>query len=257
MPMLGHLWSLAVEEQFYFIWPQVSKRCKTVTMLNLTVLLAATSELLRVGLAVFHVNPYITYKITPTRIDGLCIGAALAIGITLPQVHGFLVVWWKRIAISTSVLLPLVFVALRGSLFEFNVWSQVFAIPTVVILTATMIFAAIESALPLMLARFLGNPVLVWLGWRSYGLYLIHVPIFVVAGRSREQGLLRLAPQGVMVNLGLIALALALSLFLTEVSWRLIESPAQNRGHEWLRDRKDAKGALPEETAITDLAKGE
>jgi peptidoglycan/LPS O-acetylase OafA/YrhL len=32
MPMLGHLWSLAVEEQFYFIWPQVSKRCKTVTM---------------------------------------------------------------------------------------------------------------------------------------------------------------------------------------------------------------------------------
>jgi peptidoglycan/LPS O-acetylase OafA/YrhL len=136
MPMFNHLWSLAVEEQFYFLWPQAAKRMKTGTILKLALSLAVASELLRLTLAILHVNTYIVYKITPTRIDGLSIGAALAVGITLPPVNRFLAVWWRRIALVAAALLPLAFLACRGSLFVFNVWSQVLAIPPAIVLTA-------------------------------------------------------------------------------------------------------------------------
>jgi peptidoglycan/LPS O-acetylase OafA/YrhL len=243
MPMLGHLWSLAVEEQFYFLWPQAAKRLRAETLLKLALTLAVASELARLVLALLHVNPYIVYKITPTRIDGLAVGAALAISITLPRVHTLLTRWWRTAAVVAVVLLPLAFAAMHGSLFVFNVWSQVLAIPPAIVLTAMLIFGATESSLPSVVARFFDNPVMTYLGRRSYALYLIHEPIGVAVQRSRANGYLAQLPQGVFVNLVLIFSGLAISLVLTEASWRLIESPAQSLRHLWMRKTLHAKVA--------------
>jgi peptidoglycan/LPS O-acetylase OafA/YrhL len=194
MPWLGHLWSLAVEEQFYFLWPQASKRLKSATLFKLALSLAVASEILRLALALLHVNSYIVYKITPTRIDGLSIGAALAIGLTLPRVHRFLGQWWRRIALVAAILLPISFLIMHGSMFLFNVWSQVLAIPPAIVLTAMLVYGAVESALPSGLGRFFGNPVMTYLGRRSYALYLIHEPIEVAVQRSRAAGYLATLP---------------------------------------------------------------
>jgi len=255
MPMLGHLWSLAVEEQFYFLWPQAAKRLKSTSILKLALSLAVISELLRITLATLHVNAYIVYKITPTSIDGLSIGAALAVGITLPPVHRFLAVWWQRIALIAAALLPLAYLALRGSLFVFNVWSQVLAIPPVIVLTAMLIYGAIESALPPGLARFLGSPVMTYLGRRSYALYLIHVPVLIGIERSRADGALHRLPAGAGINAVLTLSAIAVALLLAELSWRIIESPAQNLRRRLMRGKEDDTPAHPsEEAAITQLS---
>lgn len=250
MPMLGHLWSLAVEEQFYFLWPQAAKRLKIDTLFKLVIYLAVASELLRGALAILHVDAYAIDKITPTHIDGLCIGAALAIGITLPPVHRFLAVWWQRIAGISVVLWLMSFLALRGSLFLFNAWSQVLAIPPTIVLTAMLIYGSVESTLPAALARFFGSGVMVYLGRRSYALYLIHVPIFAAAEASRTQGCLQQLPQGTAVNAILVVSVIAVSLVLAEASWRLIEFPAQEVRRRWMRGREDGTPAHPSEEAV-------
>lgn len=142
------------------------------------------------------------------------------------------------------------FLALRGSLFLFNAWSQVLAIPPTIVLTAMLIYGSVESTLPAALARFFGSGVMVYLGRRSYALYLIHVPIFAAAEASRTHGCLQQLPQGTAVHAILVVSVIAVSLVLAEASWRLIEFPAQEVRRKWMRGREDGTPAHPSEEAV-------
>ena len=228
MPMLPHLWSLAVEEQFYLVWPQFVRRVSSATVLKLSLGLAVASELLRVILALNHVGVWIIYAITPTRIDGLALGAALATAVTLPATHQFLAVYWRRIAVASVFFLIASFVVLHRSLLPDNVLSQILGIPAAILLTAMLIYGSVASTLPSLLRRTLANPVLAYLGRRSYSLYLIHLPILFGAWQNRVHGRLSYLPAGLRVNTMLVLASIAICLVLTELSWRLVESPAQS-----------------------------
>jgi peptidoglycan/LPS O-acetylase OafA/YrhL len=228
MPMLPHLWSLAVEEQFYLVWPQIVRRLSSATVLKVSLGLAVASELLRVILALNHVGVWVIYAITPTRIDGLALGAALAAAVTLPATHQFLAAYWRKIALASAFLLVASFVILHRSLLPDNVLSQILAIPVTILLTAMLIYGSVASTLPAVLRRALANPALTYLGRRSYGLYLIHLPIVFAAWQNRVHGRLSYLPAGLRVNAMLIVISIAICLALTEISWRLVESPAQS-----------------------------
>jgi peptidoglycan/LPS O-acetylase OafA/YrhL len=255
LDLLFHIWSLAVEEQFYFLWPQAAKRMKNVTLFQIALGLAVASECCRVVLTLAHVTPYVLYEITPTRLDGICLGSALAAGVTLPRVERFLSRWWKRIAVTAAVLLVVFFIAFKGDLNPFRIESQICAIPAVVVLTAMLIFGAVESTLPPVLDRFFSNGVMTYLGRRSYGLYLIHDPIRVAVSSSRESGYLATLPATFSMNVLLAIGVAAVSLVLTELSWRLIESPAQELRRRLTEGKEYGQPSRPaEEAAITELA---
>lgn len=231
MPMLGHLWSLAVEEQFYFLWPQAAKRMSYGTLFKLALGVALASSFLRLSLAMTHLDAYILYKITPTRMDGLAIGAALAVGLLLPDVHAFLARWWSKIALVSIAMLVFSFLILKFSLFVFDPWSQVLAIPATIVLVSVTIYASIEGLLPRTVSFLLKGSAITYLGRRSYALYLIHEPIHISVHNSRMHGYLSHLPAGVVVNVSLMIAVVAVSLLLAEVSWRLIEDPAQKLRH--------------------------
>ena len=255
LELLFHIWSLAVEEQFYFLWPQAAKRMRNVTLFQVAVCLAVASECCRIVMTMLKVSAYITYEITPTRLDGICVGSALAAGVTLPRVERFLSHWWKRIAVTSAVLLIGIFVAFQGDLNPFRTSSQVYAIPTVVILTAMLIFGALEGTLPAVLNRFFSNGVMTYLGRRSYGLYLIHDPIRIAVSSSRGSGYLSGLPSTFGVNVLLAVAVAAVSLMLTELSWQLIESPAQNLRGRLTGGREYGVPSRPaEEAAIAELS---
>jgi len=233
MPFLPHLWSLAIEEQFYLLWPQAARRMSNRSILALALSLAALCEVLRASLAMKHVPAPVIYAITPTRIDGLALGAALAIGITLPRVRRFLARAWGWIALAALVSLGVAFIRLHGNLTAFDIRNQLLAIPPVILLVAMLIYASTESALPASLARILSNSALTYLGRRSYALYLIHYPIVAAVVMSRNGGCLAQLPRGVAVNLLLIAGVVTVALLLAEASWQLIETPAQMLRQRW------------------------
>jgi peptidoglycan/LPS O-acetylase OafA/YrhL len=236
-PLLPQIWSLAIEEQFYFLWPQAAKRLSPVAIFKLAISLVIVCELSRIGLAMIHFDSWALYKITPTRIDGLAIGATLAAGMTLPAVHRFLASYWRRIALLAACVLTVAFVLLPGHLTPHLPSSQIVAIPAAVVLTAMLIYGSIESSLPNLLYQFFTNPVMTYLGRRSYALYLIQFPIAIEVRESRVHGYLAELQSGVVINILLILSVLAASLILAEISWRLIEAPAQSLRRLWMRNR--------------------
>ena len=97
---------------------------------------------------------------------------------------------------------------------------------------ATLMVIAAVTHQATFLGRFLGNPVLNYLGTRSYGLYLYHWPIYQIIRTYA----------GIPLTFGQFALAMAITLPITEVSYRFVETPIRKgRLGEWWRGRHDIR----------------
>lgn len=220
--LLRHLWSLAVEEQFYVLWPLVFalSMCYLRRKGTLFAVLvgAAVSALLMAALYQPEADPSRVYYGTDTRAGGLLIGGALAL------------VWapWRRLrqpGRARAVLLDLLGLAglatllglfLRLDEFQSFLYQGGFAV--VGLATAATIAAAVDPAAHLGTA-WLGRRPLRWVGLRSYGIYLWHWPIFMLTRPQLDVPL---------EGWPLLALRLAGTLVCAELSYRYIETPIRN-----------------------------
>lgn len=237
--LLRHLWSLAVEEQFYLLWPLlfvlVLGRCKSrVAMLLL--MLGATASALWMGIQ-FNpdADPSRIYYGTDTRAAGLLIGGALAFvrlpranaGWLAPLLRGFFDV------IGFAALGALVAACLHWT--EFDPFLYQGGILLVAAATALVIAAVVSPGSPV-LGSLLGTGILRWIGLRSYSLYLWHWPVFMVT-RPQLDTTLEGAP--------LLLLRFTITFALAEISYRLIESPIRHGalGSAWRawNDARDAR----------------
>jgi peptidoglycan/LPS O-acetylase OafA/YrhL len=223
---LEHLWSLAVEEQFYLIWPVL-----LLVLLRLTggrkprvaliaVGLAAVSFLLLAVLAHPGIDNTRAYEGTDTRAGELLVGAALALvyrptrikltpprsvraGVDLAGLAALLGIVWMVTSTSTFSLS-----LYRGGLL-------LLALLSALLLVAVSYPGSLSG-------RVLGSPVPRWLGERSYGIYLWHLP--VVAFTPHHQ------PGAPGDWFWPATLDLALTLVLASLSWTLIEDPVRRHG---------------------------
>src|SRR5215203_6742833 len=209
--LLKHLWSLAVEEQFYLLWPPMvavglsvgARRWRTRRVLVVALGGAAISVALMAAFFVPGVDPSRLYYGTDTRATGLLVGAALAIVWTpelrqtrsrsrsCPTVRGFRQDGaqgrfrrrWRWMAprlldaLSLAALGTLVFLCL--SLGEFDAPLYRGGLATVSLATAALIMALSHPQTRLGSA-LLGWAPLRWIGERSYGIYLWHWPVFMI-----------------------------------------------------------------------------
>jgi peptidoglycan/LPS O-acetylase OafA/YrhL len=216
---LRHLWSLAVEEQFYLVWPlfftSVLARFKAQCAMLVLVLGAAVSALWMSTLFQPNVDPSRVYYGTDTRATGLLLGAALAF------------VWTPHPAsvTKTSVgawLLDLIGCGALGGLIAACYLCNEFAAflyqggMLLVAAATTLVIAAVVHPPSPFLGPVMSLRGLRWIGLRSYSLYLWHWPVFMV---TRPQ--LDIMLSGVE----LFAVRLGVTFLLAELSYRLIEMP--------------------------------
>ena len=243
-PLL-HLWSLAIEEQFYLLWPLIFV---ALTWLGGRRLLFPAILLGAIGATWLMATLYQPfddvsriYYGTDTRAAGLLVGAALAVvwrAGALPAPRRRLSIWlmhasglgrllrWSLDAAGLAALGGLVYIVVTFSEFQPSLYQGGFALVSV--LTAIVIAATVAPGGTL--GRAMGIAPLRWIGLRSYAIYLWHWPIFVVTRPDLDVS---------MGDTELLLMRLALTLLLAEISYRFVEMPVRRGalGRLWARVR--------------------
>ena len=227
-PMLQHLWSLAIEEQFYVIWP-VILILLTKTRLNMLGIRALISLIASTGAITSSIwmaylsikngyptpnDPSRVYFGADTHSMGLLIGCATA-------------AFWKSEKLNPKItpdhrnllnLLSLAAIAVIGyfifKISEFDTELYIYGFTVVSLASAIVVYLATHPGLRL--GYLLSFKPLVWLGERSYGIYIWHWPIYMLL----RPGIDVSWPDSVttVVRLGLV-------LIISNLSYRFIELP--------------------------------
>lgn len=181
---LGHTWSLAIEEQFYLVWPiflvAMTKWLHARKFwLALALGIAGCAVMWRIYLLVNNATPMRLYNGLDTRADSLMIGSGLAIALSLNSVRTYF-------AKDRSLILSLLAVIAAATICLFAIYGQwdqsamfYWGYSLTAIMSAIVIADAVQTN-ESMLFRVLSYPLLVWLGSISYGLYLWHFPVYRV-----------------------------------------------------------------------------
>ena len=234
-PLLQHTWSLAVESQFYLVWPVllllILKRFgkKVIPIAALAIALFSGTALFLVSLqldassSVSHI-----YFGTDTHSIGLFLGAALAVS-WIPQ--NFKSEVSKKAQNFIDFIGVFGLVGILGSFLLINESSPTaykIAFPLAAIFGAAIITSIVHPASRF--APILQNRVLLWIGERSYAIYLWHWVVFqITRPRVDIDG----------QDWALIALRILVVLALADISLKLVELPIRSGKVEyWFKGMK-------------------
>jgi peptidoglycan/LPS O-acetylase OafA/YrhL len=175
--LLGHFWSLAIEEQFYLLWPLAVLFLSPGRLRALCVVAIGMGLLARVCAIALGVDSGILLSLPPTRLDGLLLGAWLA----LRPMRGEVGAGGRRMPrswlLGAAVLLSAILVWPARGLPAQHPWVVSVGSPALGAIFALLLSALLSSAPSALLRRACEAPPLVSLGRVSYGFYVLHVPV--------------------------------------------------------------------------------
>jgi peptidoglycan/LPS O-acetylase OafA/YrhL len=255
---LRHLWSLAVEEQFYLLWPLVMivllrRGPRRITNAAKWLFIGSIGITVIVGL-LYHSGPIGTPEVTPeaywdaggrtiskadalylstvTRAGGLMLGAAFAM-VWRPAAVLRGPLRNKARELDIASLLGLVALGYMfwsiGFVDEGGADARLFQGGFLATSIASLAIIAAVTHPGTVTSRALAGPVLLWIGTRSYGLYLYHWPIYQIIRNIAGNKLV----------LHEFLLAMVATVIITEFSYRFIETPIRRGalGQIWARAR--------------------
>ena len=208
-------WSLSLEEQFYLLFPLLILVCRKHLVWALLALVAVQLFTLR------------TATLMVVRTDALALGVLLAMWSAQPSYlrwePTFLRRPWVGVLALVALSLGLSFMATE----RFNFAN--YRIGVIAMLCAVLVWIASYNRDYLM-PRGVFKNLMTWVGSRSYGIYLIHIPAYLLV----REFTFRLQAAGMPNPAGhpilMLLMACALIVLLSELNYRFIEMPMRNRG---------------------------
>ncbi|EJR45102.1 hypothetical protein IIM_05064 [Bacillus cereus VD107] len=216
---LNHFWSLAVEEQFYVVWPFIISLGfyyikKQSRMILLICLGAAASALAMAILYEPGADPSRIYYGTDTRAFSLLIGAALALLWPSNRLANKIIPKARLIldAVGGTALIIILVMFWKTNQYDPFLYKGGMALLSI----ATALLVANLAHPASRIAQFLRFRPLRWIGVRSYGIYLWHYPILTLTTPKVNAGdfsLIRAILQFLLI------------LMIAQISWKYIEKP--------------------------------
>lgn len=239
--VFAHYWSLAVEEQFYIIWPLVTlgifvftqrrlRRSPRRVPMLVTALLAALSAAAMALLFTPGEDPTRVYYGTDTHAFGLLIGAFLSLALTSTRNDPRVDSWPSAGKFEAQLAGAIGALALVGYVFQLLFMGDDLAVTyqggllLTSVLGVLMIWGVIRETGPL--TWIFRTNVMRWLGQRSFSLYLWHWPVIMILRALFDA-------DGHMDHkwiLGLVAVPIAL--LISEISYQHVENPFRRRGYK-------------------------
>jgi peptidoglycan/LPS O-acetylase OafA/YrhL len=225
---LNHIWSLGVEEQFYIFWPLlllagvhfVPERTRVAglrpRLAAVALLLAGASAVEMALLYKPSLDPSRIYFGTDTRAFELLIGCALAMVWPSRRLRESIKPGARRILDGAGAVGLLAILAMVWRTSEYSSFLYEGGFVLLSFATAAALAALVHPGCRI--GELLSVEPLRWIGVRSYGIYLWHVPIIVLTTPAADHG----------INLGRDALQLAATFVVAALSWRFIEQPIRH-----------------------------
>ncbi|MEK4418607.1 acyltransferase family protein [Bacillus sp. FSL K6-0268] len=221
---LNHFWSLAVEEQFYVVWPFIislglyytKKRSRLILWICLG---AAFSALAMAILYEPGTDPSRIYYGTDTRAFSLLIGAALALIWPSAELTNKIIPKARFIldVVGGSALIIILVMFWKTNQYDAFLYRG----GMVILSIATALLVANLAHPASRIAKFLRFRPLRWIGVRSYGIYLWHYPILTLTTPKVNTGdfsLIRAILQFILI------------IIIAQISWEFIENPIRQGG---------------------------
>jgi peptidoglycan/LPS O-acetylase OafA/YrhL len=225
-----HTWTLALEEQFYLVWPGL-------------VLLIGPRALIPVAIGLVLLSPvlralWLPYDVLLGHCDGLALGALLAI---LKRAGPGIICRHLNLVLLGVFLLPLALclgMSMEGSLWALDAKTRLNVVVTTTAYTYFGLIGLVVFNAGHRWLGFLRNPTLAYLGKISYGLYLYHWIIYVNLDVFFKFG------HGYQDPWWLDVLKPAVALFVAVLSWHLIEQPILSLKDRFSYSKSLARGPL-------------
>ena len=227
MGHLEHTWSLAIEEQFYIVWPILLFITLKLTSLRgafyASLAGIATSTIARALILSANVrDTQRIYNGLDTRADALLYGCALALGlmsgiIEYSKIRGYIIR-----ALSVVACAWFAYFAYFGK--QKGYWLSLYPYTVAGVASAVLLLHLIWN--PKSILGFITrNKILVWLGTLSYSLYLWHYPVFRIVRETA--GIQYIMPYGFI----LAVLCAAVSYYFVEKPFLRLKDRISSRGH--------------------------
>lgn len=221
IPMTGVLdpmWSLAVEEQFYLIWPWVVILLNRRRLLALCLVVLVAAPVVRVLIGL-NMDSGAVYRTTFGRLDLLAGGATLALG---ARVRPDFFQYMHRPCLAVGIIAPVVFAVWTVALSDFRVGANSLTFNT---LGYSLIVVAFTSWVGFTVGlrdgrvfRFLTHPAMVHVGTISYMSYLVHRAPITILSRPFDESQFE---SRILVG----GCALAITLLFSSITWHYFEQP--------------------------------
>lgn len=226
---LMHLWSLAIEEQFYIIWPIVFLVLLKVKKLHKYIpYIIIGITMVSLGLMIYFMVPNMdnsrVYFGTDTRAHTILLGVLLAFVWPPFNLKTETPKRYQRIIDITGVTSLIILILFMIFTKDYSNWLYAGGLFLVTLLTLPAIAASVHPTSKL--GHALSNPIMLWIGTRSYSLYLWHYPIIVFMNMHYVAG---------QIPLHIIVLQVVLTCIAAELSFRFVETPIRKQGFNFFK----------------------